>query len=161
MPSISAYEAYRDDNGKPFGKFGLPLWVEDGQSTLRFLEAERRIFWERFVEHVLVSLFRSLIDKYSAFLYFRFGGELNVPLKFDGRLAIDITGSKGYVHTDNPDFLTTFIIYLPDDNSLEQFGTGLYEPEDPLHRDIGNGIKNPPGFREVRRTQYVRMRTLP
>ena len=153
MPPISCYEAYRNGNGEAFGKFHFPLWV-DGQNALSVLEPERRIFWERFVTLVLVSIFRNIIDKYSAFFCLRFDGKANVPLKFDVRLAIDITGSRGYVHTDNPDFVTKFIVYLPDDNSLGHCGTGLYEPEDSRYRDIGNGHKNPSRFKIVRQIPF-------
>ena len=154
MPPISAYGPYLGSDHRPFGKFGFPLWVEESPPRLEQLPPESRLFWERFINHVLVSLYADLIEKFSAFFSLRFGHAADVPLKLDARLAVDITGTKGYVHTDNPDFVITFIVYLPDDHSLESIGTGLYAPDDPDYRDMGNGNDNPPRFRRVRQIPF-------
>ena len=112
------------------------------------------MFWECFRNHVLVSLYGSLLEKFSAFFALRFGDTADVPLKLDARLAVDITGLEGYVHTDNPDFVITFIVYLPDDESLEAYGSGLYAPEDGNYRDMGNGNDHVPPFRKVRHIPF-------
>ena len=154
MPPIATYGTYLDATGKAYGKFGFPLWFEEDSQRIDQLPPESRIFWERFVSHMLVSLYGSLIDKFSAFFALRFGEGTDVPLKLDARLSLDLTGLDGYVHTDNPDFVITFIVYLPDDNSLEDLGTGLYAPDDPGRRDMGNGTDPTPRFRKVRQIPF-------
>ena len=154
MPPISAYEAYLGSDRRPFGKFGFPLWVEELTERTSKLPPEPRIFWERFVSHTMVSLYGALLDKFAAFIALRFGEGDDVPLKLDARLAVDITGSQGYVHTDNPDFVLTFLVYLPDDTALEEYGTGLYTPQDPDYRDVGNGSPTPMNFPTVHKVPF-------
>ena len=142
MPPVQHFAAFLDEHGKPFGKYHLPLDARGTEEPiLRALPPDLRAFWTGFRDIVLRdALSNALVDKFAPFLCLRFGRDLNnLPLFFDQRLSLDTTGSKGYVHTDNPDFVLAFLVYLPNDDSLEKYGTGLFVPDDPTYRDIGNG----------------------
>lgn len=155
LPPLDDYEAFLDAQGRPFGKYQVPLHV-NGANKVWFdqLPPDRKLFWSRFERHCLGDgIHQVIIEKFAPLLILRFGAALaGLPLYFDSRLSIDSKGARSFLHTDPPDFVITFLVYLPEDDSLEGTGTRFYRPRNPAYFDVGNGPpedETNPEFREV------------
>ena len=57
-------------------------------------------------------------------------GTSNFQFTIGSSLIKDVTQYKLGVHTDSPSKFITFLFYIPEDESLKDLGTALYEPKD-------------------------------
>ena len=57
-------------------------------------------------------------------------GTTNFKFRIGSSLVKDLTKYKLGVHTDSPSKFLTFLFYIPEDESLKELGTALYEPID-------------------------------
>jgi FkbM family methyltransferase len=83
------------------------------------------------------------VRKFNRWISARLGAQGSVVRsKGDTLLVDDATNYAIGPHTDAPHRLVTFLMYLPDDESLSEFGTSLYAPKDPDFR-CWQGLHHP------------------
>jgi hypothetical protein len=100
-----------------------------------------------FLKDVL-NLFPDEVDK-------RFGGENNVPFSYDLRLVRDNENYKIGPHTDAAWKVVSLLFYLPENDSLRDYGTAIYVPKDPTFRCKGGPHYKFDGFEMVDRAPFI------
>lgn len=81
--------------------------------------------------------------------------DMDIKIKTHDELAymVDTSGFSLKAHTDIPQKILTVLIYMPDDSSLENFGTNILVP---ISKDILNKrSKNNEDFRVVKTTKFI------
>tara|TARA_Y100001970_G_scaffold70679_1_gene89939 strand:- start:559 stop:1302 length:744 start_codon:yes stop_codon:yes gene_type:complete len=84
-------------------------------------------------------------------------GTSNFQFKISSSLIKDITKYKLGVHTDTPSKFLTFLFYIPEDESLKDLGTALYEAKDKEFH-IKNDVKGHypvEGFNLIKKIEFL------
>ncbi len=110
-------------------------------------------FWSPLVEWLMDEFTDKLITKFLVQIKKRFPGDCEVIPNM--RLVRDTDGYAIKPHTDHPAKVLSLLFYLPADDSLKDYGTALYRPNDPDFRDNGRGRYPFENFSEVWRAPFL------
>lgn len=113
-------------------------------------EAKSGSFWLELSRWLLSERFRVMIlRKFSGEITERFGQGAQLATDIDARLVRDFSRFSMGPHTDSPRKLVSLLFYMPRDESLREFGTSIYAPNDPQFRCPGGPHHRPEGFKKV------------
>lgn len=135
----------------------------DEESFAR-LDQPRRMFWEALAQQLFSSRFiLGVMDKFMPHIAQRLEVarvEGDVSIWGDALIVSDRTHYAIGPHTDAPHRLLTFLFYLPEDDSLVDCGTSIYQPSDAQFNCPGGVHHQFEGFERVKTVGFMPNRLL-
>ena len=155
-PEEDSFTTYSDGHNRRLGdpgRFGFYILGHTARKRAQALDNVRRAFWKGFAGGPVKDMITSLYRRFYPGLKARFGDALpQLKLETFAVLVNSYQHLDVGVHTDQPAFLFSSIIYV-DDRPGEDAGTSLYEP---LDRDYRH-----PGLAFLDREKFRKMKTVP
>lgn len=101
------------------------------EENMPILPRQLRDFWQETSAFINAKLTPLVMEKFSNYIVQRLGNDTSTDITSE---TLYVKDSKGYAlspHSDNPEKILTFLIYLARDWDHQHLGTSIYKPKDP------------------------------
>lgn len=122
--------------------------------NMPILGRDLREFWEETAMFLTTRLTPMITQKFSSHVAKRLGIGTNVDVTSEILYVRDNQGYALSPHSDSPEKILTFLIYLARDSDHKSFGTSVYRPRDPNFTCPGGPLHPFENFERVKTAPY-------